>query len=81
MIQFFHNLSFVDYRFDFLFSGQFVLPHDLHGVESAGVFLPDKDHPTERTSADDLDLLEVMASHLELGVLFLGECQFGEMCP
>ena len=81
MIQFFHDLSFVDYRFDLLLSGQLVLSHDLHSVETTGILLPDKDDPTEGTSSDDFDLFKVMAGDLKLGILFLSKSQFGEMGP
>lgn len=81
MIEFLHDLSFVDDGLDLLLSGQLVLSHDLHGVETTGVLLSDEDDPTEGTSSDDFYLFEVMAGHLKLGILFLSESQFGEMGP
>lgn len=73
MIEFFHNLSFVDDRLDLLLASQLVLSHDLHRVKTTGVFLPDKDDSAEGSSSDDFYLFEVVAGHLKLGILFLGE--------
>jgi len=81
MIQFFHDLSLIDDGLDLLFSSQLVLSHDLHGIETTGILLSNKNNPTEGTSANDFDLLEVMASNLKLCILFLSECQFGKMGP
>ena len=81
MIEFLHDLPFVDDGLDLLLSGQLVLSHDLHGVETTGVLLSDEDDPTEGTSSDHFYLFEVMAGHLKLGILFLSESQFGEMGP
>lgn len=41
VVESFHDLSFVDYGFDLLFSGQLILSHDLHGIETTSVLLSD----------------------------------------
>ena len=73
MIESFHDHSFVDNRFDLLFSCQLVLSHDFHRIESTGILLSNKNNSTEGTSTDHFDLLEVMAGHLVIGFLFLSK--------
>jgi len=64
MVEFLHNESLVDDGFDLLFADQFVFAHDLHRVEPPRVFFADQDHPTEGSSPNDLDLLEIAPCHL-----------------
>ena len=56
----FHNGSLVDHWLDLLLSRQFVLPHDLHGIQPTSVLLAHYDHPRESTSPNHLYLLKVM---------------------
>lgn len=62
MVQLLHDVPFVDNRFDFVLSEQFVLLHDLHGIEPACVLLPDKDDSAEGSSANHLDLFKVVSA-------------------
>jgi hypothetical protein len=79
MIQLLHDHALIDDWLDLLFSGELVLPHDLHGVKTPRVLLPHEDDSTEGTSANHLDLLKVMTSHLLTALGALSESQLGEV--
>ena len=79
VVQLLHDLALVENRLHFLLSLEFVLPHDLHGVESSSVFLSREDNSAEGSSSDDLDLLKIVSSHLVLSLGIFSEGQLGEM--
>jgi hypothetical protein len=71
MVQFFHNLSLVDNGLNLLFSGQFILAHDLHGVKSTCIFFSNQDDPGECSPSNDFDLLKVMPGHFQITLSIL----------
>ena len=58
--EFLEDLPFTEDRLELLFSDDFVLLHDFHGVEAASIFLSHKNHSRESAPPYHLYLFEVL---------------------
>jgi hypothetical protein len=81
VVELLHYETLVYDWFYFLFSNQFVLAHDFHGVQSPCIFLSHQYYSTEGPPANDLYLLEVVSTYFEVCFWILGEVELGKVRP
>ena len=60
MIELFEYFSFTEDGFEFLFSDNFVLLHDLHRIQAPSIFLPHENYSGKAASPNHLYLFEVL---------------------